>query len=166
MAELLQGTAGGWLISPQFEFTSGGGWSILEVRENEENAPRFRRSGKTVGGVCVFGGLDAAVGAGLGIGFAGCGDGLLRWSDVPLARAWAEEKFERFRPREGCADGQLRTPCAQGGDGLQLGVLPSEGSLCGRDDCFRSASCCGDFCTALNRPTYAWPFFFDELPSF
>jgi len=106
------------------------------------------------------------VGAGLGIGFAGCGDGLLRWSDVPHARAWAEEKFERFRPDEGCADGQLRTSCAQDGDGLQLGVLPSEGSGRGRGDYFCSASCCGDFCTALTRPTYAWPFFFDELPSF
>jgi len=56
---------------------------------HDSDAPRRRLE------ACVcFGGLDAAVGAGLGIGFAGCGDGLLRWSDVPLARAWAEEKFE------------------------------------------------------------------------
>ena len=75
-------------------FTEGGGWSILEILENEENAPRFQRSENEAGGVCVFGGGDAFVGTDLGCGVAGCGHGLLRWGDVSVARAWAKEKFE------------------------------------------------------------------------
>jgi len=78
----------------QIEFTDGVGWSILEILENEENAPRFQRSRKTVAGVCVFGGGDALVGTDLGCGVAGCGYGLLRRGDVSVARAWAKEKFE------------------------------------------------------------------------
>jgi len=73
----------------QFQFTNADGWGILEIRENEENAPRFQRSGKKAVGVCVFGGADVAVGAGVGFGFAGCGHGLLRWGDVSAAWAWA-----------------------------------------------------------------------------
>ena len=84
----------------QIEFTDGVGWSILEILENEENAPRFQRSGKKAGGVCVFGGGDAALGPGVGFGVAGCGHGLLRWGDVSAARACAEEEFERCRRRE------------------------------------------------------------------
>lgn len=45
-------------------------------------------------GVCVSGGGDALVGAGLGFGFAGRGDGLLRWGDVSAAWTCAEEKFQ------------------------------------------------------------------------
>ena len=81
-------------VAQQIEFTDQGGWVILEIRENEENAPRFQRSGKKVAGVCVFDGSDALVGAGMGRGIAGSERGLLRWGDVPAARAWAEEEFE------------------------------------------------------------------------
>jgi hypothetical protein len=83
------------IVERRIEFTLLGKWSILWIRENEEDAPRFQRSGKKVGGACVPGGGNAAVGAGLGFGFAGCGDGLLRWSDVPPAWAFAEEEFGR-----------------------------------------------------------------------
>jgi hypothetical protein len=77
----------------QIEFTDSGGWSILEIRENEENAPRFQCSWKKIGGVCVFGGSDSSVVATVGFGAAGCGRGLLRWGDVSVAWACAEEKF-------------------------------------------------------------------------
>jgi hypothetical protein len=123
----------------QIEFTMAHGWGILEIRENEENAPRFQRSGKKARSVCVFGGDDAPVGAGMGFGFAGCGHGLLRWGDVPVAWARTEEEFERSRPGEGCADGRVRASWAEGGDGLQRGVLPSEGSGCDWGDCFCDA---------------------------
>ena len=69
-------------------------WGIVELRENTENAPRFQRSGKTLAGVCVFGGDIPALGSGLGLGVAGSGRGLLRWGDVPAAWACTEEKFE------------------------------------------------------------------------
>lgn len=82
-------------------------WGIVGIRENEENAPRFQRSGKTVGGVCVFGGDIAALGASLGLGVAGRGRGLLRWGDVSAAWACAQEKFERRQFDEGHADGRL-----------------------------------------------------------
>ena len=70
------------------------GWGIVEIRETTENAPRFQRSGKTVEGVCVVGGDDARVGAGVGFCAARRGDGMLRWSDVSAAWAYAEEDFE------------------------------------------------------------------------
>jgi hypothetical protein len=123
----------------QIEFTRGGSWGMLGIRENEENAPRFQRSGKTIGGVCVFGGGDVAVGAGLGFGFAGCGRGLLRWGDVPVAWTCAEEEFERFQPGEECLDGRVRASCAEGSEGLQHGVLPSQGSRSDRSDSFCAA---------------------------
>src|SRR5579859_2393971 len=78
----------------RIEFTLLGKWGILWVRENEENAPRFQRSGKKVGGVCVFGRGDVVVVTTVGFGAPGRRDGLLRWGDVSAARAWAEEKFE------------------------------------------------------------------------
>src|SRR6202030_1616812 len=56
-------------------FTDDGGWSILDKRNNETTTPHFQRCGKKAGGVRVFGGADAAVGTGVGFGFAGC-DGL------------------------------------------------------------------------------------------
>jgi len=129
-------------VERQIEFTLLGKWGILWIRENEEKAPRFQRSGKTAGGVCVFGGGDAAVGAGLGFGFAGCGHGLLRWIDVSAAWACTEEEFGRFQPGERCVDGRLRTSWAEGGDGLQHGLLPSEGSRCDRSGCFCGAEHC------------------------
>jgi len=91
----------------RIEFTLLGRWSILELRENEENAPRFQRSGKTVGCVCVSGGGDAAVGASLGRRVAGCGRGLLRWSDVPVTWAWAKKSSNdtntaKDAPMAGC----------------------------------------------------------------
>ena len=85
---------GGWGWARRIEFTKLGRWGIVKIRENEENAPRFQRSGKKVAGVCVFAGGDAALGAGLGRRVAGCWRGLLRWGDVSTAWAWAEEKFE------------------------------------------------------------------------
>jgi len=90
-------------------------------------------------GVCVFGGVDLVVVAGLGCGFAGRGHGLLRWGDVPFAWTCAEEEFGRFQPGEGCADGWLRASRAEGGDGLHHGVLPSRGSGCDRGNCFSAA---------------------------
>jgi len=108
----------------QIEFTMARGWGILELRENEENAPRFQRSRKKVVGVYVFGGADLVVGAGLGFGVAGCGDGLLRWGDVPAAWARAKEEFGRYQFGEGYADDRLPASRAEGGDGLQHGVLP------------------------------------------
>jgi hypothetical protein len=129
----------------QIEFTMAHGWGILEIRENEENAPRFQRSWKKAGGVCVFGGGDVAVGAGLGFGVAGYGHGLLRWRDVSAAWACTQEEFGRYQFGEGCADGRLRASRAEGGDGLHYGVLPSRGS--GRDggDRFCAAEPCADF---------------------
>ncbi len=132
----------------QIEFTGDGWWGILGIRENEANAPRFQRSGEKAGGVCVFGGADAALGAGVGFGVAGCGHGLLRWGDVSAARACAEEEFGRYQFGERCADGWLRASRAESGDGLQHGVLPSDGSGCDRCDCFCTAKSCGDFCAA------------------
>jgi len=120
----------------QIEFTDGGTSGTLKVRENEENAPRFQRSWKKRWGVCVFGGVDAAVGARVGFGVAGCRHGLLRWGDVPAAWTCAEEEFERSQPGEGCANGRLRASCAAGSDGLQHGVLPSQGSRSDRSDSF------------------------------
>ena len=70
-----------------------GRWSIVKIRENEENVSRFQRSGKKVAGVCVSGDRDALVGAGMGRGIAVYGHGLLRWGDVPVAWTWAEEEF-------------------------------------------------------------------------
>jgi hypothetical protein len=125
----------------QIEFTMADWWGILEIRENEENAPRFQRSGKKVGGVCVFGGVGDAMGAGVGCSFAGCGHGLLRWGDVPVAWTCAEEEFERSQPGKGCADGRLRASWAEGGDGLQHGVLPSFGPRCDRSYRFCAAEC-------------------------
>jgi len=69
----------------QIAFTDGSTSGTLKVRNDEENAPRFQRSGKKAAGVCVFGGVDAAVGAGVGFGCAGGKDGLLRRGDVPFA---------------------------------------------------------------------------------
>ena len=80
---------------------------MVNIRQNEENALRFQRSWKKVGGVCVFGGCDALVGAGVGFGLASCGAGLLRWGDVSAAWACAQEEFERCQFREGHADGRL-----------------------------------------------------------
>jgi hypothetical protein len=82
-------------VLPRIKFTDDGGWGILEIRENDENAPRFQGPWKKVGGVCVFGGVDVVVGAGLGFGVAGCGHGLLRWGDVPVAWTCTEEEFAR-----------------------------------------------------------------------
>jgi hypothetical protein len=147
----------------RFEFTEAGGWSILKIRENEEKPPRLQLSGKKVGGVCVLGGGDALVGASVGFGVAGCGDGLLRWGDVPTAWAYAEENFEGYQPGEGCADGRLRTPCAEGGYRLQHGVLPSQGSRCDRGGCFCAAGCCGGFCAAFCGTGAADAIFFGEF---
>src|SRR5260221_13048813 len=76
----------------QIKFTGDARWGILGIRENEQNAPRFQRSGKTVAGVSVFGGGDVLVGACLGRRISGCGLGLLRWGDVSAVRARAEKK--------------------------------------------------------------------------
>jgi len=87
----------------------------------------------------VFGGGDFAVGAGLGFGFASCGDGLLRWGDVSLAWTCAEEEFGRLQSGERCADDWLRASWAESGDGLQHGVLPSQGSRADRSYSFCAA---------------------------
>jgi hypothetical protein len=87
----------------------------------------------------VFGGVDAAVGAGVGFGFAGCGDGLLRWGDVPVAWTCTQEEFERYQFGEGYADDRLRASWAEGSDGLHDGMLPSQGSGCDRSDSFCAA---------------------------
>jgi hypothetical protein len=134
----------------QIEFTMAHGWGILEIRENEENAPRFQRSWKKAGGVCVFGGGDITVGAGVGFGVAGCEDGLLRWGDVSAAWACAEEEFGQFQFGEGSTDGRLRASWAEGGDGLQHGMLPSQGSGCDRSNHFCAAESRRDFCAACD----------------
>jgi hypothetical protein len=140
----------------QFEFTNSGRWSIVEVQDNETITPLFQRSGKKVEGVCVFGGGDAAVGAGLGFGFAGCGNGLLRWGDVPAAWTCTEEEFRRCQPGEGRANGRLRASWAESGDGLQHGVLQPEGAGCDRGGCFRGAGCRDLFCAAYWWDCCAW----------
>lgn len=89
----------------------------------------------------MSGGRDVAVGAGVGFGVAGCGHGLLRWGDVPVAWARTQEEFERYQFGEGYADDRLRASWAEGGDGLQHGVLPSEGSRSDRSDSFCAAEC-------------------------
>jgi hypothetical protein len=138
------------LLCWQIEFTRGDWWGMLGIRENEENAQRFQRSGKKAGGVRVFGGVDVVVGAGLGFGLAGCGDGLLRWGDVSAAWACAEEEFGQFQFGEGCTDGRLRASWAEGGDGLQHGMLPSQGSGCDRSNHFCAAESRRDFCAACD----------------
>jgi hypothetical protein len=130
------------------EFTDTDKSSILGFRPYETNSPRFQCSWKKVGGVCVFGGVDAAVGAGVGLGFEGCGHGLLRWGDVSAAWAFTEEKFRRYQFGEGCADGWLRASWAEGGNGLQHGVLPSRGSGCDRGDYFCAAESSNRYCIA------------------
>src|SRR5258707_14982741 len=98
----------------QIEFTCDGRWGILGVRENEENAPQFQRTGKTAAGASVFGGGDALVGDCLGRRIAGCGRGVLRWGNVPVAWSWARTgaKVEWHQYREGHADRRLRPSCA------------------------------------------------------
>jgi len=152
--------------SDQITFTDTDKSSILGFRPYETNPPRFRRSGKKAGSVCVFGGGDFAVDAGVGFGVAGCGNGLLRWGDVPAAWACAEENFGRCPARKGCADGRLRASWAEGGDGLQHGLLPSHGSGCDRGGCFCGAQRCSDFRAPLQRLPHPWPSFLDELPGF
>lgn len=95
--------------------------------------------------MCVFGGGDALVGPGVGFGFAGCGDGLLRWGDVSAAWAWAQEEFGRYQFGEGYADDRLRASWAQDGDGLQHGVLPSQGPRSDRSCRFCAAERRRDF---------------------
>jgi hypothetical protein len=151
------------IVERRIEFTLLDNWSILWFRENEENAPRFQRSGKKAGGVCVFGGGDFAVGPGLGFGFAGCGDGLLRWVDVPAAWSCAEEEFGRFQPGEGCGNGRLRASRTKSGDGLQHGLLPSERTGCDRGCCFCGAGCCDLFCAAYWWACGAWLRFFGSF---
>jgi len=150
----------------QIEFTDTDKSSILGFRPYETNSPRFQCSWKKVRGVCVFGGLDAAVGAGVGLGFEGCGHGLLRWGDVSAAWPCTQEKFGRHRFGEGCADGRLRASWAEGGDGLQHGVLPSRGPGRDRGDCFCAAECFDGFRAALFRCFRGANTFSSKLPSF
>ena len=147
----------------QIKFTDTDKSSILGFRLYEWNSPRFQRSGKKAGGVCVFGGVDAAVGARVGFGFAGCRHGLLRWGDVSVAWACAKEEFGRYQFGEGCVDGRLRASCAAGGDGLQRGVLPSERSGRVRGDCVCAAESNCPFRAAPDRPSEADTISFDKF---
>jgi hypothetical protein len=103
------------------------------------------------------------MGAGLGFGFAGCGDGLLRWGDVPVAWPCAKEEFGRYQYGKGRADGRLRASWAESGDGLQHGLLPSEGAGCDRGGNFRGAGCCDLFCAALHWSPNADTIFFGKF---
>jgi len=97
----LHGTAGGLAHMSTIRIYGGAVfWSILKVRENEENAARFPTSREDGWRrVCDFGGLGSAVGAGLDTGFCRLRGWVAAMSDVPLARHGPKKSSSDPAPR-------------------------------------------------------------------
>jgi len=67
---------------------------MLGFRDNEAYSSSFQRSGTQAGGVCVFAGSVAVVGAGLGCGVPGVASGMLCGGYVPIAWPHTEANFQ------------------------------------------------------------------------